>query len=51
MKINKCDFVVFLKNTNELPLNSVGIVKNISTDTATIFFVSIQKKIIGVHYY
>jgi hypothetical protein len=45
MKINKCDFVVFLKNTNELPLNSVGIVKNISTDTATIFFVSIQKKI------
>jgi hypothetical protein len=45
MTIKKDDFVVYKIQNEKLPLNSVGIVKDLKSNNAIVFFVSIQKEI------
>ena len=45
MTIKNNDFVIYKIGDKKLPLNSVGIVKNIISNDAIVFFISIQKEI------
>lgn len=44
MKIIKNDFVILIKEHEEIPLNSVGLVKIITDKTAVVFFISTQSE-------
>lgn len=46
MAIKKNDFVIYKIQNEKLPLNSVGIVKDVESNNVSVFFVSIQKEII-----
>jgi hypothetical protein len=45
MKIKKDDFVLFNKDNENIVLNSVGLVKDVTSNNATVFFIGIQKEL------